>query len=142
MSPFPRFERVIVDLRYVRHISPLCTYSPLNQKKIKENKSLISVNWMNFRGINSIFHSQALKLESFLLALKLFRKENQLQHHPTHHRGECQNLDSEKKRSSFYVRRISPLPKLLTTKNSKKGAYTPEYTVLCSVLVTLILSLK
>ena len=50
---------------------------------------------MNFRGINSIFNSQGLKLESFPLALKLFRKENQLQRHPTHHKGQFRNFDSE-----------------------------------------------
>ena len=44
--------------------------------------------------------------------------------------GECQNFDSEKTCLRF-VCRISPPPKLLTTKNSKKGeVYTPEYTVL------------
>ena len=47
-APLPNFEREIVDLRYVRHISP----------------RFISVNWMNFRGVNSIFNSQGLKSES------------------------------------------------------------------------------
>ena len=37
---------------------------PPKSRKIKENKSSISVNWMNFLGINSIFNSQGLKSES------------------------------------------------------------------------------
>ena len=42
---------------------------------------------MNFRGINSIFNSQELKSShlSFPRALKLLRKENPLQRHPTRH---------------------------------------------------------
>ena len=85
---------------------------------------------MNFRGINSIFNSQGLNRShylSFPLALKLLRKENQLQIVIIWVNAKILVL---KKRSSFYARRISPLPKLLTTKNSKRGAYTPEYTVL------------
>ena len=76
---------------------------------------------MNFRGINSIFHSQALKLESFPLALKLFRKENQLQHHPTHHRGECQNLDSEKKTVFVLCSSYKPPPQTFDHQKFKKG---------------------
>ena len=52
---------------------------------------------MNFLGINSIFNSQGLKVEfknhlSFLWALKLLIKENQLQR-PL---KSCQTFDSEK----------------------------------------------
>ena len=77
---------------------------------------------MNFRGVNSIFNSQGLKLESSPVIF--LRKENQLQRHPTRHQRV--NSDHAKilileKRSLFYAQGISSLPKLLTTKNSKKG---------------------
>ena len=85
---------------------------------------------MNFRGINSIFTSQGLKLESFPLALKLLREENQLQRHPTHHKGECRNFDSEE---MVFVLCSSYKPPPQTFDNQKfkngGGAHTPEYTV-------------
>ena len=83
---------------------------------------------MNFLGINSIFNSQGLKSESSSVISSGSEISSKRKSTAT-----SSNSSSNgwivimpkfwfwKKRSSFYVRRISPLPKLLTTKNSKKG---------------------
>ena len=80
---------------------------------------------MNFRGINSIFNSPGLKLES---GSETFSKRKSTATSSNSSWCECQNFDSEK---TVFVLCSSYKPPLQTFDHQKfkKGVYTPEYTV-------------